>query len=91
MIFYLIDILIAIVLAVTINSVVTGQYLKRTYEFGIYKALGRSSKEVKGKVAAEVLSMNLISSLIGFAAVFLFTYLMNEIVYKPKGLHLLYS
>ena len=90
-IFYLIDILIAIVLAVTINSVVTGQYLKRTYEFGIYKALGRSSKEVKGKVAAEVLSMNLISSLIGFAAVFLFTYLMNELVYKPKGLHLLYS
>ena len=90
-IFYLIDILIAIVLAVTINSVVTGQYLKRTYEFGIYKALGRSSKEVKGKVAAEVLSMNLLSCLIGFAAVFLFTYLMNELVYKPKGLHLLYS
>lgn len=89
--FYLIDILIAIVLAVTINSVVTGQYLKRTYEFGIYKALGRSRKEVYKKVAAEVLSMNFIACLAGFAAIFLFTYLINELVYKQKGLHLLYS
>lgn len=89
--FYVVDILIAVVLAVTINSVVTGQYLKRTYEFGIYKALGRSRKEVKVKVAAEVLSMNLAACLIGFAAIFLFTYLMNELVYKQKGMYLLYS
>ena len=89
--FYVIDFLIAIVLAVTINSVVTGQYLKRTYEFGIYKALGRSRKEVKAKVAAEVLSMNFIACLMGFAAIFLFTYLMNELVYKQKGQYLLYS
>lgn len=88
--FYAIDILIAIVLAVTINSVVTGQYLKRTYEFGIYKALGRSRKEVKAKVAAEVLSMNVIACLMGSAVIFLFTYLMNELVYKQKGLYLLY-
>lgn len=89
--FYLIDVLIAIVLAVTINSVVTGQYLKRTYEFGIYRALGRSKKEVYKKVAAEVLAMNFIACLTGFAAIFLFTYLINELVYKQKGLHLLYS
>lgn len=89
--FYAIDILIAIVLAVTINSVVTGQYLKRSYEFGIYKALGRSKKEVKAKVAAEVFSMNFIASLMGFAVIFLFTYLMNELVYQQKGLHLLYA
>lgn len=88
--FYVIDILIAVVLAVTINSVVTGQYLKRTYEFGVYRALGRSTREIKAKVAAEVSAMNLIACLIGFAAVFLFTYLMNELVYKQKGLHLLY-
>ena len=89
--FYVIDILIAIVLAVTINSVVTGQYLKRTYEFGVYRALGRSRKEIKAKVAAEVLSMNFIACLMGFAAIFLFTYLINELLYKQKGLHLLYS
>lgn len=89
--FYAIDILVAIVLAVTINSVVTGQYLKRTYEFGVYKALGRSNKEIRAKVAGEVLAMNLIACLIGFAAILLFTYLMNELVYKPNGLYLLYA
>lgn len=88
--FYAIDILIAVVLAVTINSVVTGQYLKRTYEFGIYRALGRSTREIKAKVAAEVMAVNAIACIMGFAAVFLFTYLMNELVYKQKGLHLLY-
>lgn len=89
--FYAIDILIAIVLAVTINSVVTGQYLKRTYEFGIYKALGKSRREVRSKVAAEVLSMNFIACFIGFVTIFLLTYLMNELVYRPKGQYLLYS
>lgn len=89
--FYTIDILIAIVLAVTINSVVTGQYLKRSYEFGIYKALGRSNREVKAKVAAEVLSMDFIACLGGFATVFLFTYLMNELLYQQKGMYLLYA
>lgn len=90
-IFYVLDLLIAIVLAITIHSVVTGQYLKRTYEFGIYRALGRSRKEIRWKVAAEVLSMNLIACLLGFATIFLFTYLINELLYKQKGLYLLYS
>lgn len=89
--FYVIDILIAVVLAVTINSVVTGQYLKRTYEFGIYNALGRGRREVKAKVVAEVLWMNFMACLMGFAVIFLFTYLMNELVYEQKGLYLLYS
>lgn len=88
--FYAVDILIAIVLAVTINSVITGQYLKRTYEFGIYRALGRSRKEVKKKVAAEILFMNIIACIVGGAAILLFTYLINELVYMKKGLHLLF-
>lgn len=88
--FYAVDILVAVVLAVTINSVITGQYLKRTYEFGIYRALGRSRREIKRKVAAEILSMNAVACLVGGAAILLFTYLMNELVYEKQGLHLLF-
>lgn len=88
--FYTIDLLIAIVLAVTVNSVITGQYLKRTYEFGVYRALGRSRKEVKKKVAAEIMSMNAIACVVGFSSIFLFTYIINELFYMQKGLHLLF-
>lgn len=89
--FYAIDIVVAIVLAVTVNSVVTGQYLKRTYEFGVYKAFGRSKKKLKKKVAAEVLAMNFIACVIGFLVIFTYEYLVNELVYQPKGLHLVYA
>lgn len=88
--FYIIDILIAVVLAVTVNSVITGQYLKRTYEFGVYRALGRSKKDVKKKVAAEILFMNIIACVIGLASILVFTYIMNELVYMQKGMYLLY-
>lgn len=89
-IFYIVDVLIAIVLAVTVNSVVTGQYLKRTYEFGVYRALGRSKRDIWKKVASEILIMNLFACVVGFCAMFLYTYLVNELVYAQKGLHLLY-
>lgn len=89
-IFYMIDILIAIVLAITVNSVITGQYLKRTYEFGVYRALGMSKGEIKKKVASEILTINLIACVAGFVVTLLFTYMINELYYKPQGLHLLY-
>lgn len=88
--FYLIDILIAIVLSVTVNSVVTGQYYKRTFEFGIYRAIGKKKKEVWKKVSSEILSMNVIAIACGFLSILFFTYLMNELVYIPKGKHLLF-
>ncbi len=88
--FYAVDILIAVVLAVTVNSVVTGQYLKRTCEFGIYRALGRSRREVRRKVASEIILMNITACITGGAAIFLFTYMINELVYVKKGMHLLY-
>ena len=87
--FYTVDILIAIVLAVTVNSV-TSQYLKRTYEFGVYRALGISRKAVKKKVATEIIFMNIIACVVGLSSILLFTYILNELVYIQKGLHLLF-
>ncbi len=89
-IFYAMVILVAVVLAVTINSVMTGQYMKRTYEFGVYRALGRGRGAIRCKVAKEVLSMNLIAVLLGASIIFLYTYLVNSLLYEEKGLHLRY-
>ena len=82
--------LLSVILAVTVNSVVNGQYQKRTYEFGIYRALGLSKKTVFGKCAAELLLMDLIAILIGAAFHFLMTFLLNELMYIPEGKYLPY-
>ena len=47
-------------------------------------------KEVKKKVAAEIMSMNAIACVVGFSSIFLFTYIINELFYMQKGLHLLF-
>ncbi len=83
-------VLLSVILAVTVNSVVTGQYQKRTYEFGVYRALGLSKKTVFRKCAAELLVMDLIAILIGAAIHFLLTFLLNELLYIPNGKYLPY-
>ena len=89
-IFVLACVLISIILAVSAGSVITGQYIKRTYEFGIYRAIGFSKKKVFGKCAAEILTMDLIAVGIGAAGSFMGMFLLNELVYKPKGQFLPY-
>ena len=58
-IFAVVVILVAIVLLVTINAVVTAAYDKRKHEFAIYKALGFTKGQIFRKVASEVLILNL--------------------------------
>ena len=83
-------ILLSVILAVTVNSVVTGQYIKRTYEFGVYRALGLSKKTVFRKCAAELILMDVIAIVIGAAVHFLLTFLLNELLYIPEGKYLPY-
>ncbi len=90
LLFYLIDVLIGVVLAVSINLVVSGHYMKRKYEFGVYMAIGKKKRDIKRKVAAEILLMEGIAIIIGAAVMLLFTYLINELYYIPSGRHLLY-
>ncbi len=82
--------LLSVILAVTVNSVVNGQYIKRTYEFGVYRALGLSKGTVFRKCASELLLMDMIAIVIGAAVHFLLTFLLNELLYIPKGQYLPY-
>ena len=91
LIFFVAIVLVSIILAVTINAVLTGQYVKRTYEFGVYRALGRSKGNVFRKVTGEILIMDLLAILTGFALMFLMIFLLNELLYKPSGKYLPYG
>ena len=83
-------ILLSLVLSIVVNSVITGQYIKRTYEFGVYRAIGMSRGEIYRKCASEILTTDFIAILMGAAAILLFTFMINELHYIPKGMYLPY-
>jgi len=64
--------------------------MKRTYEFGVYRAIGRSRREVFRKIASEILLQDLIGIVSGLALVLLGTFLLNELVFIPTGKYLPY-
>ncbi|MBQ7636427.1 MAG: ABC transporter permease [Lachnospiraceae bacterium] len=82
--------ILSVVLSIIVNSVITGQYLKRTYEFGVYRAMGISKKDIYRKCGAELLLMNGIAILIGAFTVVLLTFILNELKYIPEGKYLPY-
>jgi len=90
LIFYTAMIMVAIVLAVTVNTVTTGHYMKRVYEFAVYKALGRTKGQIKRKITKEILLTNLIAVTMGALIILVFSYLMNELYYYNHGLKLEY-
>ena len=83
-------VLLSLVLAVVVNSVITGQYIARTYEFGVYRAIGLTKKEIYGKCAREILAMDLLAIVFGAVIIFLFLFLANELYYIPAGKFLPY-
>lgn len=84
-------VLLSLVLSVIVNSVITGQYAARTYEFGVYRAIGISKREIYGKCAREILLMDGIAILCGAVICFLYTFLANELYYLPAGRYLPYG
>ena len=90
LIFYLALLLLSLVLAVSVNSVISGHYHKRMYEFGIYRAIGRTKRDVRRKVAAEILLTDAASVVVGIGFVELLTFLLNELYYIPGGRYLPY-
>ena len=83
-------VLLSLVLAVVVNSVITGQYVARTYEFGVYRAIGLTKREIYGKCAREILAMDFLAILFGMVVIFLFLFLANELYYIPAGRFLPY-
>ncbi len=82
--------LIAVIMAVTINAAFIGMYQKREYEFAVYRAIGISKKEMVGKVAGELLVMDMIALVSGAGISMLFLYLYNHFVLYPVGKYLRY-
>ena len=89
-IFILCIVILSVIHALTVNTVLTGHFIKRTYEFGVYRALGMKKGSVFKKVVSEILTMDVIGVILGEVIVALFCFLMNELYYIPKGKFLPY-
>lgn len=89
-IYVFIVILLAIVMAVTINAAFVGMYQHRQPEFAIYRAIGISKKRIIGKVAGELLLLDVIGLVLGGIIMFTGIYLFNNLYLIPRGLKFFY-
>jgi len=89
-IYMFIVVLMAVVMAVTINAAFVGMYQHRQPEFAVYRAIGISKRRIVGKVAGELLLMDLMGIIAGGIFLLLGVYLLNQLYLIPRGLMLFY-
>ena len=80
-----ITVIIGFVLAVTVNAAFSAAYEKRKYEFSIYKAIGFSKSQIFGKVAGEVLLLDLMGLMAGGLICLLVILIVNYVL-GPQGI-----
>lgn len=83
-------ILVAIIMAVTVNAVFVGVYQSRNFEFAVYRAIGMGKRKIAGKIVGELLWMEGIALVGGGSLFFLGLYLFNHLVLYPAGKYLDY-
>lgn len=90
LIYTFIVILLAVILAVTINAAFVGMYQRRNFEFAVYRAIGISQKRIIGKIVGELVYLDFITLIVGGGIFFLILYLLNHLVLYPVGKYLTY-
>ncbi|MDD6035021.1 MAG: hypothetical protein PUC30_02315 [Lachnospiraceae bacterium] len=89
-IYILVLILVAVIMAVTVNAVFVGVYQGRSFEFAVYRAIGMGKRKITGKIIGELLWMEGIALAAGGIIFFLGLYLLNNLCLYPKGKYLEY-
>lgn len=90
MIYMFIIVLVAVIMAVTVNAAFVGMYQRRNLEFAVYRAIGIPGKQIVGKIVKELLCMDAFVLVVGGAVFFLGLYLFNNLVLYPVGKYLRY-
>lgn len=89
-IYIFIAVLFSIILAITINAAFVGMYQRREFEFSVYRAIGISKGRIIGKIAGELLLIDIIALAVGTVITLLGLYLFNNMVLYPIGKYLRY-
>ena len=83
-------IIVALVLAITINAILIGEYANRKFEFSIYRATGFSKWEISFKIVKEILWMNLLGLCWGALMAALLIFVLDDAILFDQGIHLSY-
>lgn len=89
-IYYLLILLLAVVMAITVNAAFAGLYQHRQSEFALYKAIGISRWRLRFKIVGEIVLLDLTGIVIGAAIVMLGIYLFNHLYLMEHGFLLFY-
>lgn len=89
-IYAFIVVMVAVVMAITINAAFVGMYQHREPEFAVYMAIGKSRRQIVAKLAGELILMDIIGLVSGGIIVFCGIYLLNSLYFIPKGLMMEY-
>lgn len=89
-IYTFIIIIMAVIMAVTVNAAFVGMYQRRNFEFSVYRAIGIPKRKIIGKIISEIICMDIAAVIFGGAVFFLIIYLLNNIVLYPDGKYLQY-
>lgn len=89
-IYYLVVMMTAIVLAITVYASFKGVWDKRRFEFSLYKAIGFGNFQILWKNGKEILSIAVLGSAAGMSIFMFIWYLMNQTVWKEAGLQFCY-
>ena len=89
-IFYLVVLMLAVVLSITVYACFKGVWDKRKFEFSLYKALGFSNRQIIWKNIKEILAIAACGSGAGAVVILTVMYIMNHTVWLERGLQLTY-
>lgn len=89
-ILFIISLVVALVLAVTINAIFAGEYEKRKFEFSLYKAIGFSLREITVKVIKEIFMIQSMGVMLGILLALITVFCLNRFVLPNQGLKLAY-
>lgn len=78
-------IIVIFILSISVGALMYVIYVQRSDEFGILYAVGFKRGFIRNMIIKEIMSLNIISWIIGFGFSLIMVYLLNLLVYNPKG------
>jgi putative ABC transport system permease protein len=77
--------IVIFILSISVGALMYVIYIQRSDEFGIMYAMGYRRKFINNMIVKEIMSLNFICWVVGLIFTFGVIYLLNSLVYNPKG------